>query len=724
MKNLFLALALFLMTAAAAQPISDQPTGKIIMLDNCEADPVAVWPTAKTRGWNYFSGGDHNPANTSQSASVKRVTSGQEGAPAPFKGNSSYRMRVIKDNSYPACCNYVRSEMYWGGGNGNEFTGVKWQVIAMYIPTDWCDDNRPIGVAFDNKFANAQGPASFYLKIENGQYQVNAQWPQGGTEYRTNVGAIEKGVWVVFALERNYTDQSNGFMRLYKRTKGTGTTLTQIYERLGPNYVMESGSTTEGYVLQGIYKWSWSSANGQGEGAGICNTKYDLYLDHMGFFKNTATKADIEAEYLSGTGGTNQNPFAFAGNNAEITLPTSSYTFSGSTATDPDGTIASYSWTKVSGPSFSWSGGISNTLHPTATGLSAGTYIFQMTATDNLGATASDDVTLIVTPSTPPAASTPWFTNAATTCVDTTSIYASCPVVALPDVQVQLPLDTARVSLWMVHNYVTTPSAFIQSISIAQLSGAATYEAIWSQANWKPTTAIAKISGMVAGTTSYEVTITDNLGGVKKDTFNLIAASAANVPPTVGAGTDQTLTLDGYGSVQSKSTTVTGTDADSDGTIAARRWDCVDCPENSVFGSQTSATTTISGMIPGQYRLRYTVTDDDGAQSYDEMVVRVLSCDAGADTVIVSPTTSVTLRGYASGGTVTSVLWTKISGTGGTIVDDDNLTTGVTGLTPGNYVFELRVTYETNYSVVDRVGVKAIAPASKNYYKANVVIKP
>jgi hypothetical protein len=45
----------------------------------------------------------------------------------------------------------------------------------------------------------------------------------------------------------------------------------------------------------------------------------------------------------------NQSPTANAGSNVSITLPTNSVTLNG-LGSDPDGTIASYSWTKVSGP--------------------------------------------------------------------------------------------------------------------------------------------------------------------------------------------------------------------------------------------------------------------------------------------------------------------------------------------------------------------------------------
>ena len=91
----------------------------------------------------------------------------------------------------------------------------------------------------------------------------------------------------------------------------------------------------------------------------------------------------------------NQAPVANAGNNLTITAPVNSIGLNGSSSFDPDGTITSYSWTQVSGPSTAVI--LNNeTATPTVTGLVVGTYKFQLTVTDNDGATGTDDVTVTV----------------------------------------------------------------------------------------------------------------------------------------------------------------------------------------------------------------------------------------------------------------------------------------------------------------------------------------
>lgn len=66
------------------------------------------------------------------------------------------------------------------------------------------------------------------------------------------------------------------------------------------------------------------------------------------------------------------------------------------TATDIDGTIVSYLWSQVSGPNSSL---IENAGSPTTviSGLIAGTYVFQLSATDNDGATGTKSMNVLVT---------------------------------------------------------------------------------------------------------------------------------------------------------------------------------------------------------------------------------------------------------------------------------------------------------------------------------------
>jgi RHS repeat-associated protein len=93
-------------------------------------------------------------------------------------------------------------------------------------------------------------------------------------------------------------------------------------------------------------------------------------------------------------GRANQAPSVSAGADQNFQLPTNS-TVLRATAYDPDGSVASYQWSKISGGTVTLSG--ANTASLTLTGLLDTTYVFRVTVTDNGGAQASDEVTVRVT---------------------------------------------------------------------------------------------------------------------------------------------------------------------------------------------------------------------------------------------------------------------------------------------------------------------------------------
>jgi len=90
-----------------------------------------------------------------------------------------------------------------------------------------------------------------------------------------------------------------------------------------------------------------------------------------------------------------------------------------------------------------------------------------------------------------------------------------------------------------------------------------------------------------------------------------------NVVPKADAGTPKAITL------PTNSVTLTGTGADSDGTIVAYLWSQVSGPSSTVIFNPGSASTVVNGFVQGNYVFQLMVTDDDGATGVDTVSVSV-----------------------------------------------------------------------------------------------------
>ena len=93
-------------------------------------------------------------------------------------------------------------------------------------------------------------------------------------------------------------------------------------------------------------------------------------------------------------------------------------------------------------------------------------------------------------------------------------------------------------------------------------------------------------------------------------------AGPANEPPDVDAGADQTLPA------AATTATLLGTASDPDGTIAKAEWSQVGGPAATII-TPSSLTTAVSGLVEALYVFRLSATDNAGAASFDDVVVRV-----------------------------------------------------------------------------------------------------
>jgi hypothetical protein len=283
---------------------------------------------------------------------------------------------------------------------------------------------------------------------------------------------------------------------------------------------------------------------------------------------------DLGAFEYQGT--SSSAPTVNAGADKTTTLPANTLTLPGS-ATDSDGTISGYLWTKVSGGAASITNTNTSTL--TVAGLVAGTYSFRLTATDNSGMKASDDVNVIVK----------------------SSITNSLPVAkAGNDRKITLPDNTVT-----FNGSGTDSDGTISNYTWTKVSG--------GTASLKnASTATMTASGLVAGIYVFRLTVTDNRGATAKDDVKLIV----NVPPVANAGADKTVLL------PTTTLTLSGSGTDSDGKIVSYLWLKI-AGADVKFTNATTSTVNISGLVPGTYKFKFRVKDNCGSSDTDEVIVTV-----------------------------------------------------------------------------------------------------
>lgn len=151
--------------------------------------------------------------------------------------------------------------------------------------------------------------------------------------------------------------------------------LVAAYNRCSPSPSVKAKLT----IMPGQKHWGWNDVyNG---------SKGDIYGWMLQFSKNGSKTVEKEESKP------NKAPIVNAGSDRSVTLPLAELTLSGS-AKDEDGSIQSYSWRKISGPGVEMNGANTNSLKLRK--LEKGAYVFQLTAKDNSGASASDDIRLEV----------------------------------------------------------------------------------------------------------------------------------------------------------------------------------------------------------------------------------------------------------------------------------------------------------------------------------------
>jgi hypothetical protein len=356
------------------------------------------------------------------------------------------------------------------------------------------------------------------------------------------------------------------------------------------------------------------------------------------------TKQPIPAGQLYRVGPPNIPPVTNAGADISITMPASSVTLTGS-ATDADGTVTSYQWTRVPvtgtfvTPAFIGSYTSPSTV---VTNLTEGVYQFELKATDNLGAWSVDTVQITVSPAgitLLPAV------NPANTVNGLDYKYYEGSWFSLPNFSSLTALRTGTVANFDLSvatstdyfgvnytGYINVPADGMYTFYTTSDDGSIILIDNVLVVNNDGLHAPIERSGTIglkAGKHAISAQFFELNGGevfyVGYEgpglTKQLVPSSAlyrigttTNIAPVANAGANQ--------SIATATTTLSGSGADADGTITSYAWTVVSGPAGSSFSTPSLASTAVTGLTTGTYQFRLTVTDNAGATA--SAVVQVL----------------------------------------------------------------------------------------------------
>jgi hypothetical protein len=384
---------------------------------------------------------------------------------------------------------------------------------------------------------------------------------------------------------------------------------------------------------------------------------------------------DVSVTILPAT--VNAAPLVDAGQDIELIEPETMAALDGN-ASDTDGSIATIEWTQVQGPVVAISNG--NALFAQVNGLTVGTYRFRLTVTDDDGATAFDEVQIVINPANtnlPPAA------NAGT------------------DKNIKLPTNSTSLT-----GSATDADGTIASYSWLKLSGPA---ATMTGEN----TSTLNLSNLLDGVYQFQLTVTDDDGAIDTDEVTVTVSPAdLNDAPVANAGSDISIELPDNFIV------INGSATDDDGTPTIA-WTQVSGPA-ATLGAVNTASLSVSNLVAGTYVFRITATDAQTASDFDDVTVTVHPepitpaapvVDAGVDISIQLPDNDITIAAEATAddsGFIDTYSWMQLSGPPVMFERADTAVAVINDMVPGTYTFTVTVTDNAGQVASDQITVTVV----------------
>ena len=276
----------------------------------------------------------------------------------------------------------------------------------------------------------------------------------------------------------------------------------------------------------------------------------------------------------------NQLPVANAGADMMVSI-NGAANLDASHSYDPDGKILRYIWKQISGPVNTNIVDDTASNHNTqVTGFTAtGIYTYELKIVDDRASVSTAKVNVTVSANLAPTA------NAGNDATFSTKEIAQLKGIA-SDID-----GTISFQQWTM---VSGPA----SVSITNSNSLD-----------------AQFSTTTAGIYIFKLQVKDNSGAISEDQVSITMTLPLNQGPVAIAGADQI--------IAPSVADLDGTKSYDDKKINVWRWKQVSGPTSALLSSTTTATTKVSGLVPGVYKFRLRIWDIEGVLSYDDIVITV-----------------------------------------------------------------------------------------------------
>jgi hypothetical protein len=433
------------------------------------------------------------------------------------------------------------------------------KILYLYALGEFADSGQVSGTDMLGQAINYFSGMGAYKNLEKATELTATQTPEGTAEL------------TMHNLLHNYTINHTPISFLVAGTDGV-----ELDSSVNKIYVVWAKTTID----------TVESASGTVNlPAGQSYTGYDPNQNNLGTFTGSTAVNANPIIFIQQPGAT-APPTVSAGANQNITTTSTSVT---GTASAGSGSITSTVWTQVSGAAATIA--TPNSLTTNITGLTTGTYVFKLTATQTGGLSSSSNITITVTitPLPPTAVAT----------ANPTSIV--------------LPVDS--VDLIGTGSFDPNNGGFISSYSWTKVSGRG------GDIIRNPTSGTTYVVFDSVGTYVYQLIVKNNNNLTASTTVTVIVNQTLKNPVAViNANNIINLPLN---IVQLNGTA--SRDSNQNSSIIVYNWQLISWPTGSpaIISNASQSIAQLGIVIPGTYVVSLTVTDTNNLQGTTQGVITV-----------------------------------------------------------------------------------------------------